>query len=310
MQEAYININDIPTHIMTWGKWIEESFTADMKEVVICITGNPGLPGFYTQFMSTIHQNIDSNIPVWVIGHAGHDDPPQSSILQVPLLQDNEDKFNLKGQIKHKIDFIETYVPKGVKIHLIGHSIGAWMILELLKIPEINERIQKCYMLFPTLEKMVESPNGKRFTNFCIPFLKVILLLLRLLYKIPLFIKIFIIYVYFWFSSIPNFYIGTAVKYSKPAVIERAIFLANDEMATVRNLDIPQIKNNIKLLKFYFGTTDGWVPISYYNNLKEKVPNADAILDNKHIEHAFVLRSSKLMGNILADWIKQYSVNN
>lgn len=42
MQEAYVNIRDIPTHIMTWGKWIEESLGEDTKEIVICITGNPG----------------------------------------------------------------------------------------------------------------------------------------------------------------------------------------------------------------------------------------------------------------------------
>lgn len=37
MQEAFININSIPTHIISWGPWIEESFSK--KEVVICITG-------------------------------------------------------------------------------------------------------------------------------------------------------------------------------------------------------------------------------------------------------------------------------
>lgn len=68
MQEAFVNINEIPTHVMTWGKWIEESFADHEREVVICITGNPGLPGFYTQFLSTLHNNLDAKTPVWVIG--------------------------------------------------------------------------------------------------------------------------------------------------------------------------------------------------------------------------------------------------
>lgn len=68
MREAFVNICDVPTHIMTWGHWIEETFAK--KEVVICITGNPGLPGFYTQFMATIHETIDPGIPVWVIGNS------------------------------------------------------------------------------------------------------------------------------------------------------------------------------------------------------------------------------------------------
>lgn len=66
MREAFVNINDVPTHIMTWGNWIEESFSK--KEVVICVTGNPGLPGFYPQFMATIHEQLGSDTPVWVIG--------------------------------------------------------------------------------------------------------------------------------------------------------------------------------------------------------------------------------------------------
>lgn len=66
MQEAFINISDIPTHVMTWGHWIEESYNS--KEVVLCITGNPGLVGFYTKFMSCISETIGREIPVWIIG--------------------------------------------------------------------------------------------------------------------------------------------------------------------------------------------------------------------------------------------------
>lgn len=66
MREAFVNICDIPTHILTWGNWIEESFTK--KEVIICITGNPGLPGFYTQFAATISETVGSDIPLWIIG--------------------------------------------------------------------------------------------------------------------------------------------------------------------------------------------------------------------------------------------------
>lgn len=69
MQEAYVNVNNIPTHILTRGKWIEESFSNNQKEVVIIITGNPGLPGFYTKYISTIHENLVDDIPVWVIGN-------------------------------------------------------------------------------------------------------------------------------------------------------------------------------------------------------------------------------------------------
>lgn len=66
MQQAFLNISSVPTHIVSWGPWVEKSFLK--KEVVIGIPGSPGLTGFYTDFMSTIHQNIDPDIPVWLIG--------------------------------------------------------------------------------------------------------------------------------------------------------------------------------------------------------------------------------------------------
>lgn len=67
MQESYPVIAKVPTHILTWGKWIEESL-GDQKEIVLCITGNPGLPGFYTKFLSTVYECLNKELPVWVIG--------------------------------------------------------------------------------------------------------------------------------------------------------------------------------------------------------------------------------------------------
>lgn len=80
--------------------------------------------------------------------------------------------------------------------------------------------------------------------------------------------------------------------------------MAKDEMRRVKDVDLNVIKENVRLLKFYYGTTDGWVPVKYYKELKEKVPELDAELDGKKIDHAFVLRSSTEMGNIVAEWIK------
>lgn len=124
MQEAYVNINDVPTHIMTWGKWIEESL-GDNKEIVICITGNPGLPGFYTKFLHQLHASLDHQMPVWLIGHQGHDDPPSTSIRKVPNLEGNEKLYDLDGQIKHKV--------RGGEINFNHNSIP---ILNLIAVDE------------------------------------------------------------------------------------------------------------------------------------------------------------------------------
>lgn len=65
-----------------------------------------------------------------------------------------------------QVAFIKQYVPKDAKLHLVGHSIGSWCILQLLKDQEIAKQVVRCYLLFPTIERMAETPNGKFLTNF------------------------------------------------------------------------------------------------------------------------------------------------
>lgn len=67
MQKAFINVAGVPTHVMTWGKWVEESLD-DTKEIIVCVTGNPGLPGYYTQFISSLYNDLNDEIPIWLIG--------------------------------------------------------------------------------------------------------------------------------------------------------------------------------------------------------------------------------------------------
>lgn len=51
----------------------------------------------------------------------------------IPRLDQNLHLYGVEGQIKNKKEFINQYVPKGCKIHLLGHSVGAYMSLQLLK---------------------------------------------------------------------------------------------------------------------------------------------------------------------------------
>ena len=59
----------------------------------------------------------------------------------------------------------------------------------------------------------------------------------------------------------------------------------------------------IDRLTFYFGTTDEWCPLEYYENLKRLVPETKAYVCNYGIQHAFVLQSSRLMANLVSQWI-------
>lgn len=43
------------------------------------------------------------------------------------------DVFGLNGQIEHKLAFLREHVPRATQLVLIGHSIGCYIILEMIK---------------------------------------------------------------------------------------------------------------------------------------------------------------------------------
>lgn len=63
MRSDFIQMKDYTTLVMTEGKWIEDNFGDDEKEVFILIPGNPGFADFYTTFIKHLHEA--TNIPVW-----------------------------------------------------------------------------------------------------------------------------------------------------------------------------------------------------------------------------------------------------
>lgn len=73
--------------------------------------------------------------------------------------------------MEHKLRFIEKYVPDKCDLYLVGHSIGSKIISELLKDSAMSERltVKRSVLLFPTLQKMRDTPNGKMF-NFSMKF--------------------------------------------------------------------------------------------------------------------------------------------
>jgi hypothetical protein len=85
-------------------------------------------------------------------------------LTSVVSFAESPELFNLKGQIEHKIKFIEEFVPESCDLTLIGHSIGCKIALEVMRHFRNNSarQVTRGYMLFPTIERMKESPAGIR----------------------------------------------------------------------------------------------------------------------------------------------------
>ncbi len=72
--------------------------------------------------------------------------------------------MDLRGQIQHKIDFVDAFVPEGTDLTLVGHSIGCKMSLDTMSHFEQSGTRKfsrlRAYFLFPTIERMAMTPNG------------------------------------------------------------------------------------------------------------------------------------------------------
>ncbi|CAK1540215.1 unnamed protein product [Leptosia nina] len=94
------------------------------QQDLYCLKSVIGLVDFYIEFGEELYRL--SSIPICIIGQAGHEaiaDSTSNTLENQPHL------YNLEGQIEHKFDLISTYIDKKSKLHLIGHSIGAWQHL-------------------------------------------------------------------------------------------------------------------------------------------------------------------------------------
>lgn len=239
-------------------------------------------------------------------GHKGHEEITLRH-RNVPPLDGNEEEYSLNAQVLHKMNFINTYVPDGTKIHLIGHSIGAWMVLEMLKSPFLRKRVVQCYLLFPTIERLAVSPKGWLFNNIILPFSPILKVLVQCFNKLSVSKRSRLIQWYFWLKGIPYYYVDTVLKFLTPPVIEKVLFLAKNEMKIVRELNHEVIKECFPLLQLYYGANDEWVPTKYFEDLKQKYPKINAVMDTEKIDHSFVLNNSIEMADIVGQFIKTYS---
>nr|XP_015855433.2 lipid droplet-associated hydrolase [Peromyscus maniculatus bairdii] len=228
-----------------------------------------------------------------------------------PNAQEIEDIYGLNGQIEHKIAFLRAHVPKDVKIILIGHSIGSYISLQVMKhAPELPA--QKLHEpKYPVISGAatpwqrghlcsITSPPFLSQAQFC--DVRVLLQQSLNSQESP-----FISYSEDLWVHIPALLWNVAIaecSMAKLATSEtNAAYLGGQEMIQVRKRADEIIKEHLPKLTFYYGRTDGWCPVKYYEDMKKDFPEGDIRLCEKGISHAFVLGFSQEVAAIVADWM-------
>ncbi|XP_052603296.1 lipid droplet-associated hydrolase-like [Peromyscus californicus insignis] len=221
--------------------------------------------------------------------------------LSEPIAQEIEDIYGLNGQIEHKIAFLRAHVPKDVKIILIGHSIGSCISLRVMKhAPELSECISSITepnkLRYSASCEAVQTPcDDLRYTVPSRPRQVSRAKSQLLAYSEDLCVHIPAL---LWNVTIAE------CSMAKLATAEtNAAYLGSQEMIHVRKRDDEIIKEHLPKLTFYYGKTDGWCPVKYYEDMKKDFPEGDIRLCEKGISHAFVLGFSQEVAAIVADWM-------
>ena len=89
------------------------------------------MASYYEDFMLSLKLKLPDEYSIWTLGHGGHDIPKGGENL--PSLSDHGDLFNLESVIKQKIDFVKANISSDQEVTLIGHSIGAKMVVEVIR---------------------------------------------------------------------------------------------------------------------------------------------------------------------------------
>lgn len=139
------------------------------KTTIFFISGNPGLIGYYHPFLSLLAKYLTNDESSFQI-HG-------SSLGGFEIGQDSPKDLDLEDQIQLVQGRLNAMMSDGVaqdcagqdstrqKVILIGHSVGAYMAMEILN----RHRDQPFdiiggIMLFPTLMDIAASPSGRKLT--------------------------------------------------------------------------------------------------------------------------------------------------
>lgn len=128
--------------------------------------GNPGLLDFYIPFLDAIYHEANSSVTIFAHGHLG-----LSSYFGGDRSFPDTSSVGLPAQIQAHVELLDellaAYGPE-TRVLLVGHSIGAWFIQEMLKARAAELRSQTrrfgAFLLCPTISEIARSPKGQKLT--------------------------------------------------------------------------------------------------------------------------------------------------
>ncbi|XP_046374683.2 lipid droplet-associated hydrolase-like isoform X2 [Haliotis rufescens] len=301
MRSEFQSVIGVDTHVLKFGELPPPSQHTAL--LFLIIPGNPGIIEYYEEFMRTLYHLSNCQTPVWGIAHAGHVSLHNRTSSLTDLVQMPPDEFSLQGQIRHKIAFVRQNVPEHVKIVMIGHSIGCYIGLKMMDSLQ-DHHVLRCFMLFPTIERMAVSPRGLYATPFLRYFRWMGVLASKFLSYFSPHMQYRLILRFFKNRKAPECALNASMNLFDPCCVNNFTFMALQEMDEVTKLPKELIKRYLSKLSFYYGSSDHWCPKEYFYQMKKRFPHADLRLCEHGYSHAFILDASEEIAYTVWNWLQ------
>jgi len=300
------DVGGIPTHTF----FLSNEGKGDRAGVplVVVVPGSPGMGSFYMPFANKLFELGRGNLDVVVVSQAGHSpghykQPPSGSthVTGQGAELSQTDWYTLQDQTVHKMAFIRERVLPGRPLILIGHSIGCWIILDMLKqLP--SSRVVKIFLLFPAIEKMAETANNLSYYSMLwnsmrLPFTGMVWLATHL---VPTVARSYLLHLRFSSSPLEH---RSAMVEGVAGINEKSIYnitkMAFQEMEEVVEPLVDVIDSHIDKIVFYYGVNDKWNVETSYSDMAARYPGKEVHICPPHIAHAFVHTCSDEMANMV-----------
>ncbi|GAA5843671.1 hypothetical protein JCM3766R1_007204 [Sporobolomyces carnicolor] len=269
-----------------------------VKLVLVFVPGNPGLVSYYDSFLSTLQASLPTEIKetteMYAVGHLGHSLKAERDGMVKGFKPSQQ--ATLEEQVQSKVEFIDEIAGKhgkDARIMVLGHSIGSWICLQMLK--QRPNSISSAHLLFPTISSMSLTPNGRKLS--------------------PLFSSWTLQPLFFstsFFSYLPTGIVSTLVSVltgqsgpgsatttslvASPQTVVAAVTMAAKEMHDVSELDRDLLKKVGYKCWWYWAEPgkDGWVLEDSIREIEETLGDDPQMKEKRErcregMPHAFVL---------------------
>ncbi|KAH0578250.1 hypothetical protein H2248_004028 [Termitomyces sp. 'cryptogamus'] len=255
---------------------------------------NPGLLDLYVPFLEFLYaKDTSSNLAIFAGSHIGH----------TPGIEANTSGHGLPAQIESSIeafDAIQSNFGAGIRIVVAGHSVGSWLSLQILKTRP--SPVAGVFLLFPTISHIRDTPNGRMLSWF---FSAPMTIFVSWLSHLTQILPLSVLALFFPSWSLSQVLVFQTFLHS-PSSILAALRMADDEMHTIRGLDVPLLTAHRDRLWFYFAEHDDWVGEQLNHVLDSFEPELEKfriVHGQEGIPHAFCLNHGEQLASQCHQWL-------